>query len=257
MKKSIITIKYILLLSVVFLLLTYSISLNDENKWMVLNTPWISHNFAFAIIGGVFASLLVILACEIQNYLIIKRQTEDYIYSQLYALYTQITIIYYNTKRQLYETNTPVPPNMIEGLADKGLVCLNNLTSVGYVTFGKGKTIEKQLFHYKVEYGMLIRSFLQNTIFLKMAINEDKIAMLRQGRDEFVKSSSPKTNLVLEKLNKESTEILTFIEESMETIDEECENRYHWDEVKRSIILGEENFVSADLDSFLRKQNEV
>ena len=110
MKKSIITIKYILLLSVVFLLLTYSISLNDENKWVVLNTPWISHNFAFAIIGGVFASLLV---------------------------------------------------------------------------------------------------------------------------------------------------ILTFIEESMESIDEECENRYHWDEVKRSTILGEENFVSADLDSFLRKQNEV
>lgn len=257
MKKSIITIKYILLLSVVFLLLTYSISLNDENKWIILNTPWISHNFAFAIIGGVFASMLVILACEIQDYLIIKRQTEDYIYSQLFALYTQITIIYYNTKRQLYETNTPVPPNLIDDVASKGLVCLNILASIGYVTFGKGKTIEKQLIHYKAEYGMRIRSFLQNTVFLKMAINEDKIAILKQGIDDLVKSSSPKTNLVLKKINKDSTAMLTLIEKSMESIDEECENRYHWNEVKRSIILGEENFVSADLNSFLRQQNEV
>ncbi len=257
MKNNITTIKYLLFLSAVCLLIAYCISINEENKWLAFNTPWISHNFAFAIVGGVFASLVVILACEIQNYYMIKRQTEDYIYSQLFSLYTQITIIYYNTKRQLYETNTPVPPNLIDDVANKGLVCLNILASIGYFTFSKGKTIEKQLIHYKAEYGMRIRSFLQNTIFLKIAINEDKIAMLKQGIDDLVKSSSPKTNLVLKKINNDSTAILTLIEKSMESIDEECENRYHWNEVKRSIILGEENFVSADLNSFLRQQNEV
>ena len=251
MKTSINTIKYILLLSVVFLLLTYCISLNEENKWLVLNTPWLSNNFAFAISGGTFASLMVILACEMQKYYLLKHQTEDYLYSQLFALYTQISIIHYNTKRQINDVNTPVPINLIDEIANRGLLCLNTLASTGYTTICKRNAIEKQLIQYKGENGIRMRSFLHNTLFLKMAINEDKLAMLKQRRDEMVKSSSPKTNLVLKKIHKDSSIILTFIENSLESIDKECKNRYHWKAVKRNVISGEENFVSADLDSYL------
>ena len=84
-----------------------------------------------------------------------------------------------------------------------------------------------------------------------MAINEDKIDNLKQGRDEMVKSISPKANLVLQKIYKDSSVVLTFIEESLDSIDLECKNRYHWKEMKRSVISSEENFNSADLDSFL------
>lgn len=251
MKTSINTIKYLFLLAVVFLLLTYSISHNEENKWLVINTPWISNSFAFTIAGGTFASLVVILACEIQKYYLMKRQMEDYLYSQLFALYTQITIIHYNTKRQINEQNSPVPRNLIDEIANRGLVCLNNLASTDYLTFGNCSITEKLLIQYKGENGMCIRSFLHNTVFLKMAINEDKIDNLKQGRDEMVKSISPKANLVLQKIYKDSSVVLTFIEESLDSIDLECKNRYHWKEMKRSVISSEENFNSADLDSFL------
>ena len=238
MKESINTIKYVMLLSVAFLLLTYIISFNEENKWLFLNTPWFSNNFAFAISGGSFASLVVILACELQHYFLLKRQTEDYIYGQLFGLYTQITIIYYNTKRQINEINTPVPANLIDEIANKGLLCLNNLASIGYTTICKRNAIEKQLIQYKGENGMRMRSFLHNTLFLKMAINEDKLTMLKQGRNEMVKSSSPKTNLVLKKIHKDSSVVLTFIEGSLKSINIECKNRYHWNNVKNSGSTG-------------------
>ena len=98
---------------------------------------------------------------------------------------------------------------------------------------------------------MHIRSFLQNSVFLKMAINEDKLAMLNQGRDEIVKSSSPMTSLVLKKIYNDSSEVLTTVEDILMSIDLECKNRYHWRDVKRNVITSEENFVSVDLYSYL------
>ena len=251
MNKSINSIKYIMLLSLVFLLLTYGISLNEDNQWLVLNTPWISNNFAFALAGGTFASLVVILACEIKNYCLLKHQTEDHLYSQLFALYTQITIIHYNTKRQINEINTPVPNNLIEEIANRGLLYLNNLVSIDYTTFSKCNTIKVVLNQYSGKKGMRIRTFLQNSVFLKLAINEDKLNMLKQGKNEMVISSSPKTNLTLKKIHKDSSVVLTFIENSLDIVNKECKNRYHWKEVERNVISGEENFISADLDSFL------
>lgn len=252
MKTSLITIKYVLALAGVFLLLTYSVSLNIENEFLILDTFWLSNEFLFAIAGGSFASLLVIFVCELQKYFLLKRQTEDCIYNQLFALYTQITIIHYNTKRQLNDTNIPVPSNLIDGIANRGQLCLNSLASIDYTTFAKNNKIRGILNLYNGNEGMCIRSFLQNSVFLKIAINEDKMAMLRRGRDEIVTSSSPKTNLTLNKILDDSSTILTFAEHSLSTMDKECKNRYHWNDLRRNIISYEENFVSADLDSFLK-----
>lgn len=251
MRTSLITIKFVLLLSVVCLLLAYTISLNEENKFLVINTRWFSNDFAFAITGGTFASLLIILVCEIQKYFLLKGQTENSIYAQLFALYEQITIIYYNTKRQLNESDTPVPKNLIDSIANRGILFLNNLSSIDYTTLGKRSVIQEILNQYKGKDGEKIRSFLQSCIFLPLAINEDRIEKLKQGIDELSKSSSPKTYLTLKKINKNSSIVLSFIEKTLDSIDTECKKRYQWNELKRNIIAIEENFVSTDLDTYL------
>lgn len=239
-------------MSVGFLLITYCISLNDENRWIVLNTPWVSNNFAFVIAGGSFASLFVIIVCEIQKYLTIKRQLEDSIYSQLVSLYVQIIIINYNIKRQMNDLKSIVPINLIDEIANRGQLCLNNLASIDYDPFGKCNSIKIILSHYNGKNGNRIRSFFNNSVFLKLAINEDSIDMLRQGMNERVTASAPKTSIVLKKLYKDSTVVLAFIEKSIETIVKECNNRYHWDDVKKSIVSTEQNFVSLDLESFIK-----
>lgn len=252
MRTSINTIKFISLLSVAFLLLTYCISLNEENKWLILNTPWLSNDFVFTIVGGTFASLLVILACEIQKHLLLKRQTEDEVYRQLFSLYTQIIIIHYNIKRQLAESYAPVPMNLVDEIASKGLFCLNNLNSIDFATFKTRNAIWAVLHQYNGKNGMSIRAFLQNSVFLKMAINEDRIAGLKQGRDEVIVTTSPNTHNVLKKIFADSSVILTFVELSLAEIDKECKYRYRWRELKRNVISGEENFVYASLDDFIK-----
>lgn len=243
---------FVALLSVVFLLLTYSISFNEENKLVVLNTPWCSNGFAFAVASGSFASLLVILACELQKYFLLKHQLEDFIYRQLFALYSQITIIHYNIKRQLNEISEPVPSNLIDEIANRGQLCLNSLNSIDFVSFKTHNSIKGVLNQLNGKDGMSIRSFLQNTVFLKMAVNEDKIASLKQKREEMVTANSPKTHLVLQKIMEDSSAVLAFVDKSIRKIDKECKYRYHWRDVKRSIISGEESFVSHDLKSFLQ-----
>lgn len=253
MKSSINTIKFLVVLSVVLLLGTYCISLNDENRWIVLNTPWLSNSFVFAVVGGSFASLLVVLACEIQKYQSIKLQTEDYVFGQLFSLYTQVTIIHYNTKRQLNDMVSPVPCNLIDEIANRGKMCLTSLTSIDYFTFCKNSIIKKQLIQYRGTSGTRIQLFLQDSIYLKVAINEDKIALLKQGKDELITSNNPITHQTLKKIFDDSSVVLSFIEKSLDAIDKECKKRYHWGELKRKVILGEEYFVSSDLDVYLKR----
>lgn len=251
MKSSINTIKFLVVLSIVLLIVTYGMSLNDENRWIVFDTPWLSNSFAFAIAGGSFASMLVVLACELQKYQSIKRQTEDYIFGQLFSLYAQVTIIHYNTKRQLNDKVSPVPSNLIDEIANRGKMCLTSLTSVEYFTYSKHNAIKKQLIQYRGNSGTRIQLFLQDSVFLKMAINEDKIALLKQGRDELITSQNAKTHQTLKKVFDDSCAVLSFIEKSLEIIDKECKMHYHWNELKIKVISLEESYVSADLDDFL------
>lgn len=252
MKSSINTVKFLVVMSVGFLLITYCISLNDENRWIVLNTPWMSNNFAFAIAGGSFASSLVALSCELQKYQSIKCQAEDYIFSQLFSLYAQVTIVHYNTKRLLNDISSPVQSNMIDEIANKGKMCLTSLTSIEYFTFCKRNAIKKQLVQYRGRTGTRLQLFLQDSVFLKMAINEDKIALLKQGRDVQNTSDMPKTHQTLKKIFVDSSIVLSFMENSLDIIDKGCKKRYHWSELKRNVISAEENFVSASLDDFLK-----
>lgn len=252
MKTSINAIIFLALLSVFLVLLTYGISLNAENRWIILDTPWLSNSFAFAILSGSFASSLVVLACELQRYQSIKHQTEDYIFGQLLFLYVQVTIIHYNTMRQLNDISSPVPCNLIDEVANKGKMYLTNLASIEYITFCKHNSIEEQLIQYRGYSGTRIQLFLQNSVFLKMAITEDKIAMLKQGCDVLITSNMPKTHKTLKKILDDSSVFLSFIEKSLDIIDKECKKRYHWGELKKNIISCEENFVSVSLDDVFK-----
>ena len=253
MKSSINTIKFLAVLSVILLFVTYSISLNEENRWIILDTPWFSNSFAFATAGGSLASLLIVLACELQKYQSLKRQTEDYIFGQLFSLYTQVTIIHYNTIRQLNDISSPVPSNLIDEISNRGKMCLNCLTSIEYITFYKNNPIERQLIPYRGNSGTRIQHFLHDSIYLKLAINEDKLAILEQGRDELITSRLPKTHQTLKKIFDDSSTVLSFIEDSLDIIDKECKNRYHWNELKRNVISEEENYVSTDLNLYLKQ----
>lgn len=64
MSASVNTIKRLLWVLLGVFALTYIISLNIENHFVAVNTKWLSNVFLFAIVGGAFASLVIVLVCE-------------------------------------------------------------------------------------------------------------------------------------------------------------------------------------------------
>ena len=64
-----------------------------ENHFVVADTKWLSNEFLFAIAGGAFASLVIVLVCEIIKYKQIKFATEATLFSNLANLYGQFLII--------------------------------------------------------------------------------------------------------------------------------------------------------------------
>ena len=85
MRESIKVIKCCGCISLLFLILTYLVSVNIEGNFIKFNTVWISNSFWLTLFGGVFASMLVVVLCEIQKYLSTKANAEQFIFFQ--ALY--------------------------------------------------------------------------------------------------------------------------------------------------------------------------
>lgn len=89
MKSNIKTINIYSALSVALFFITYSTSLNNENRWIVLNTPWLSNNFAFAIAGGDF-SKFACCSCLRNTEVPIHKEANrgQYFWAVVFSLYT-------------------------------------------------------------------------------------------------------------------------------------------------------------------------
>ncbi len=87
MRESIKVIKWCSAISLIFLILTYIVSVNIDSSFIAVNTVWLSNNFLITLFGGVFASMLVVGLCEVQNYLSAKSNAEQYIFFQGMYLY--------------------------------------------------------------------------------------------------------------------------------------------------------------------------
>ena len=71
MSTSIKVIHFTKTMSILLGIITYIISLNISYGWF--DIKWISNSFLLTIIGGAFASMLVVLICEIQKYYFTKK----------------------------------------------------------------------------------------------------------------------------------------------------------------------------------------
>lgn len=87
MRESIKVIKWCGKLSLVFLVLTYLVSVNIESDFIKFHTVWLSNTFLLTLFGGIFASMLVVVLCEIQKYMSAKANIEQFLFYQGLYLY--------------------------------------------------------------------------------------------------------------------------------------------------------------------------
>ena len=135
MRESIKVIKYCSRASLVFLVLTYVVSVNIEGHFISTDSMLISNNFLITLFGGVFASMLVVVLCEVQKYLSVKTNTEEYLFYQSVYLYQALMQMRINIEDYLKHCEWKVPANLFDESIRMIQCEMNALQLTDYATF--------------------------------------------------------------------------------------------------------------------------
>lgn len=246
------TIKKLLWVLTGILAITYFISLNMENHFITLNAKWISNDFLFAIAGGIFASLVVVLLCELIKYRQQKFATENALLIYLGNLYGQFLIIRSNCKRALNNKDI-VSDNLIQSTCDNAAIIADSINGIDYALISKTNKVRDLLIQFKTDKYITIKMILINFSFLKMAIWEDGNFLKPQGKQNLATSDCPNTNKVLNKVISQSTTILTYLDQIITQIDNVLENKYQWQNKKQAINNYQDNYIGQQLDDYIKE----
>lgn len=246
------TIKKLLWVLAGILVITYLISLNIENNYLTLDAKWISNDFLFAIAGGIFASLVVVLVCELIKYRQQKFATENALIVYTGNLYGQFLIIRSNCKRALSNKNI-VSDNLIQSTCDNASIVADSINGIDYTLIRKTNKIRALLNEFKTNKYLAIKNVLINFTYLKMAIGEDGKMLLSQGKQNLVTSDCRNTNDTLNKIISQTSTILTYLDLIITQIDDELGNKYQWQIKKQTLNTYQDNYVSHTLKEYLKE----
>lgn len=252
MSTSVNTIKRLLWVLLGVFVLTYIISLNIENHFVVANTKWLSNEYLFGIAGGAFASLVVVLVCEIIKYRQLLFATEATLFSHLGNLYGQFLIIRSNCKRAL-NNHAHIADNLIQPTCNNAMMFADGINGIDYTPFCNKNKIKDVLLQYKVNKYQTMKSILFGFVNLQIAIHTDKIELLKQKNNSDVTSDGPNVNRTLKKVIEQTTSILTYLDQIISQIDNELGNRYHWQDVKQTLNTYQENFIEQTFQDYLKE----
>lgn len=252
MTTSLKTIKQLIWVLLGVFILTYLISLNMENHYVVANVKWLSNNFLFAIAGGAFASLVVVLVCEIIKYRQLKFATEGALFSYMGNLYGQFLIISGNCKRTL-NGHDLVPDNLIQSPCDNAMMLADYINGIDYITFCGKNNVSDVLSKFKTEKYLLLKNVVISFTYLRIAIREDSKMLLQQGKRDFVTSDCPNVKDALNKVIGQTSTILTYLDQIISQIDDGLDNRYNWYNLRKTLNTYQDNFENKSLADYMNE----
>lgn len=240
MRESIKVIKWCSAISLIFLILTYIVSVNIDSSFIAVNTVWLSNNFLITLFGGVFASMLVVGLCEVQKYLSAKSNTEQYIFFQgmyLYQALEQMRVIAtdYLEHQELQIT---------ENLFDESIRMIQSeiyaLQNTDYATFKqKQDSLMYEHGRFRLDTLREMIPILQSGIKLKIAINEEQQAILKKqiemqqcGYGLIVTSQHERVRQVLNAEAERLFKAANQVDRYLSTVDGYCRNKFKWKEIK-------------------------
>ena len=250
MTTSLKTIKQLIWVLLGVFILTYLISLNMENHYVVANVKWLSNNFLFAIAGGAFASLVVVLVCEIIKYRQLKFATEGALFSYMGNLYGQFLIISGNCKRTL-NGHDLVPDNLIQSPCDNAMMLADYINGIDYITFCGKNNVSDVLSKFKTEKFLLLKNVISSFIYLRIAIREDSMMLLQQGKRDIVTSDCPHVKDALNKVIGQTSTILTYLDQIISQMDDGLDNRYNWHNLRKTLNTYQDSFETKTLADYM------
>lgn len=246
MRESIKVIKWCSFFSIVFLILTYAVTVNSEGHFISVNSVWISNSFLITLFGGVFASMLVVVLCEIQKYLSTKASTEEYLFYQSLYLFQALMQMKTIIGDYLNHNEWPVPENLFDESVRMIQSEMNALQITDYATFKHGeKTFMVEHGRFRIVTLPKIQPLLQGGTRLRLAINETDIEYLENqlathsysGARKQITSNSPRVAQMLKNELDTISSAIELVDKYISILNNHCNNRYKWNEVKESLVF--------------------
>lgn len=250
MSTSIKVIKFTGILSVIFLAFTYLITVNMKSDFIHLNTIWISNNFLLTVFGGLFTSTLVVLLCEFNKYMIDKENTEDQLFCQTLYLYQALFLM----QHQILDFQEHSDAQISENLLDSTTHTIKNqvyyLRTLNYACFKKNNDIEKRYILFKTNTHIKF-AFLENGMnLLRCAILKERIDNYKSQKSnpDYITASSSRVAKVLSDQMDILTPLLGEIEQFLTSINDNCKNRYNWNEIHKQILTSYVSLFSTQIE---------
>lgn len=161
------------ILSLIFVLLTYLVTLSNAYNWIQIK--WLNNDFLLAVFGGAFASMLVVLICEIQKYFINKKDAENKMYFYVTEMLARC-IASKNTLLKIRDTaNSIVPNNLLTELQNRIHNLISIYCSIDYNTFLSKNPIAKQRSSFNTFILQDVQTLTFECAFLDIAINTESV----------------------------------------------------------------------------------
>ena len=234
MSTSIKVIRLTCILSIIFFVITYLITVNIESGLIQLNTIWITNNFLLTIFGGTFASTLVVLLCEINKYLIDKKNTENQLFYQTMYLYHALFLMQHNILDFQSHPDEQIPENIFDDTTQMIKSQVYCLRIIDYACFKKDNAIEQRHTIFKEDTFIKFSSIENGANLIHCAILEERIENHKRNlaNPNYITSSCASVAKVLSDQLESLVPLLEETDDILKTIDDNCKNRYGWNEIR-------------------------
>lgn len=239
-------IKFTAVMSIVFLILTYFTTVNIEAHILELNTIWFSNDLALTVFGGAFASMLVVLICEVQKYISAKAAVEKYIFYQALYLYQALFLMQKNISDYQNSTEAIVPDNLLDETTRMIQSEIIALQSVDYAPFRQKNLLLSAHQKFCRETAINMQPIMEGCNAVRIAINRIKTGHLQQNIPTGTVTSA--NELMKAVLSIQFDRVSTALKEVngyLKNIDKCCKHRYSWEKRREQIHSNYVNVFEA------------
>lgn len=210
------------------------------------------YDFMLTIFGGIFASMLVVFMCEIQKYLLNKKQTEDELFYHMTIAYSNAMVMKNIMEDVINHPEKRVVENSLNQCREQVLLALFNVCKTDYTTFKKSQKLFCSFQDFCKNIGS-VEKLLNNSGYFDIAINTDKIMVLQ---------INPQVSIEINGTYPTVAAIAKILRAQFQTVIEKCEKfmseidyskRYNYEERKLSLQQRSDIFAQDySLESFLK-----
>lgn len=243
-------IKFTAIVSGISFLATFVICLNIS--YGCFDIKWLSNEFLLTIFGGVFASTLVVLICEIHKYLLNKTQAENVMYNCC----TEMLARFLSLRTMLTELINDKNKLATEGLLGSSCQHINHLMNaclcIDYTTCSKKQALysaRNGFYEFLID---TVQKTLNNCVYFDIAVSKVKIANLENGISEYLVSTN--NDLLLRISNALISEFNVCIENIVAFVENiDYSGRFQFKERFITAVKSRENLTQESLEEFLNR----